>query len=72
MTRSEQEALSRQHYAYYILHLSTGEYAVWTFKRKLVGITTSPLDFDLTFKPPEAPEAPKPRDLLDELKELGL
>jgi hypothetical protein len=69
MTPSEQEALSHKYYAYHILQLSTGEYAVWTHDRKLLRITTSPLDFDLTFKPPEAP---KPRDLLGELKELGL
>jgi len=64
------EALSSKYFAHFIIHLSTGRYALFNHKRQLVAITDDPLAYDLT---PAKPAAPTIRpSVADILKDLDL
>lgn len=52
ISHSEQEALSHRYHACHILHLSTGEYAVFNNSWALIYIGSDPLSQDLRFTPP--------------------
>lgn len=49
MTRDEQEAKSRAHYAFGVLRLESGRLAIFNAAREFIGTTNSIDDLDLSF-----------------------